>query len=54
VIDAANDVSIHLHTSFGFHHAGTIKQVGFKFNRWLDVDFYELLLPTPEQPVDGI
>ena len=54
VIDAANDVSIHLHTSFGFRHAGTIKQVGFKFNRWLDVDFYELLLPTPEQPVDGI
>jgi phosphinothricin acetyltransferase len=52
-IDAANAVSIALHRSLGFTHCGSIKQAGFKFGRWLDVDFYQLILPTPAQPVDG-
>ncbi|MEG1282272.1 MAG: GNAT family N-acetyltransferase, partial [Comamonas sp.] len=25
----------------------------FKFGRWLDLALYQLLLPTPAQPVDG-
>jgi phosphinothricin acetyltransferase len=37
----------------GFQPAGTIRQVGFKFGRWLDLDFYQLTLDTPAQPVDG-
>jgi len=53
VIDSANETSIQLHKSFGFEFSGQIKQVGFKFNRWLDVDFYQLLLPTPQFPIDG-
>jgi len=36
-----------------FAHAGTIKQAGFKFGRWLDLAFYQLLLDTPSDPVDG-
>lgn len=52
-IDAANAVSIALHERFGFVHAGTIRQAGFKFGRWLDLAFYQLLLETPAQPVDG-
>lgn len=50
-IDAANLTSIALHTSLGFTHCGTIQQAGFKFDRWLDAAFYQLILPTPSQPV---
>jgi L-amino acid N-acyltransferase YncA len=53
VIDAENSVSIRLHERFGFSHAGTVRQAGFKFGRWLDVVFYQLLLQTPTHPVDG-
>ena len=52
-IDASNAGSIHLHQSLGFTHAGTFKEVGFKFGRWLDVAFYLLTLDTPAEPVDG-
>jgi L-amino acid N-acyltransferase len=52
-IDAANTASITLHEQLGFKHVGTLPQVGFKFGRWLDLAFYELLLDTPLAPVDG-
>jgi phosphinothricin acetyltransferase len=52
-IDASNAASIALHRSLGFEHSGTIRQAGFKFGRWLDLAFYQLLLETPRQPVDG-
>jgi L-amino acid N-acyltransferase len=52
-IDAANAASITLHQQLGFNHAGTIMQSGFKFGRWLDLAFYQLILATPENPVDG-
>ena len=52
-IDAANRASIALHEQLGFTHAGTIREAGFKFGRWLDLAFYQLHLPTPEDPVDG-
>jgi L-amino acid N-acyltransferase len=53
VIDATNTASIALHEALGFAHCGTIRQAGFKFGRWLDVAFYQKILPTPECPVDG-
>jgi L-amino acid N-acyltransferase len=52
-IDMANAASISLHERLGFTHAGTIRQAGFKFGRWLDLGFWQLLLDTPAQPVDG-
>jgi L-amino acid N-acyltransferase len=52
-IDSQNMVSIALHRALGFQHAGTIRQVGFKFGRWLDLDLYQLILKTPTEPVDG-
>lgn len=52
-IDAANAGSIAMHERLGFVHAGTIRQAGFKFGRWLDLAFYQLILPTPDRPVDG-
>lgn len=52
-VDAGNAGSVALHERLGFRHAGTIRQVGFKFGRWLDLAFYQLTLPTPHEPVDG-
>lgn len=52
-IDARNAASIALHQRLGFSHVGTLPQVGFKFGRWLDLAFYQLLLQTPVAPVDG-
>lgn len=51
-IDSQNTVSIRLHQKLGFQHCGTIRQAGFKFGRWLDLDFYQLILETPAQPVE--
>lgn len=52
-IDASNAGSRALHEGLGFQHVGTLPQVGFKFGRWLDLAFYQLLLDTPADPVDG-
>jgi len=37
LIDGDNAVSIRLHERFGFQEVGTFHEVGFKFDRWLDV-----------------
>ena len=52
-IDAANAVSIKLHESLGFKSCGIVRHAGFKFGRWLDLAFYQLILRTPATPVDG-
>jgi phosphinothricin acetyltransferase len=52
-IDASNDASIKLHQKFGFEEVAHFKQVGFKFGRWLDLKFLQLVLKTPEQPVEA-
>jgi L-amino acid N-acyltransferase YncA len=43
-IDANNQASIRLHARFGFEKVAHFKQVGYKFGRWLDVVYMELLL----------
>ncbi|MGE4483026.1 N-acetyltransferase family protein [Acidocella sp.] len=35
--DSENTASIGVHASLGFLHMGTMRKVGFKFDRWLDV-----------------
>jgi len=35
--DAGNLGSIGLHAALGFEHVGVFKEVGFKFERWVDV-----------------
>ena len=52
VIDAANTASIQLHQKVGFSHCASIKQAGYKFGRWLDLEFYQLILPTPSSPTE--
>src|SRR5688572_11357420 len=51
-IDATNESSIRLHKRFGFEETAHFKQVGYKFGRWLDLKFFQLMLNTPEHPVD--
>jgi phosphinothricin acetyltransferase len=43
-IDATNEASIRLHARYGFVQVGLFKQVGYKFDRWLDVVYMERLL----------
>jgi len=43
-IDADQPASVGLHARFQFEKVGHLKQVGFKFGRWLDVVYMELLL----------
>lgn len=44
VIDAENQSSVHFHEKFGFTTAGIIKESGYKFDRWLDSVFMQLIL----------
>lgn len=44
VIDSENQGSIHFHEQFGFKTVGIIKESGYKFDRWLDSVFMQLLL----------
>ena len=44
VIDAENQSSVHFHEKFGFRTAGIIKESGYKFDRWLDSVFMQLIL----------
>lgn len=43
-ITLPNEPSIRLHEACGFTHAGTFRQVGWKFDAWHDVAFYQLVL----------
>lgn len=43
-IDAENFGSIAFHKKFGFVESGVIKDAGFKFGKWLDVLFMQLIL----------
>ena len=44
VIDAENKSSIDFHEKFGFKTVGIIKESGYKFDRWLDSVFMQLIL----------
>jgi L-amino acid N-acyltransferase YncA len=39
-----NPPSVALHEACGFEHLGTMREVGWKFGRWLDTAWYQLLL----------
>lgn len=48
---ATSDASIRLHRSLGFREVGVYRQVGWKFDRWLDVTLMQLdLAPKGEPP----
>ena len=41
VIALPNDASVALHKKMGFVEAGYFKEVGRKFDRWIDVAYYQ-------------
>ncbi|MGW7238448.1 N-acetyltransferase family protein [Streptomyces sp. NPDC054804] len=43
-IEAENTASVRLHRRFGFEHAGTVREVGVKFGRRLDLTLMRLPL----------
>ena len=43
-IDAGNEASIKLHRYFGFEEVAHFKEVGYKFDRWLDLKFLQLIV----------
>ncbi len=43
-VDADNAPSLRLHERHGFVKVGHFRQVGYKFGRWLDVVYLELVL----------
>ncbi len=46
-IAEGNEPSVRLHRRFGFTDVGTEREVGYKFERWLDVTWMQLLLADP-------
>ena len=43
-ITADNEASIALHKQFGFVETARLKEVGYKFDKWLDLIFMQLIL----------
>lgn len=43
-ITKGNKISVHLHKEFGFKKVGVLKDVGFKFGKYLDVYIMEKIL----------
>ena len=41
-----NDASVALHEKFGFEKVAHFREVGFKFNHWIDVGYWECVLET--------
>lgn len=39
-----NPASVALHEKLGFRPIGTLKEVGWKFERWIDVGYWQLVL----------
>ena len=48
-IDAANEGSLRLHGKFGFRKMAQFHEVGWKFDRWLDLVFLQLMLRDAPQ-----
>ena len=50
--DSANTASIRLHEKLDFQYTGNLRNVGYKFDRWLDtVIMQRTLLPAPESAI---
>ena len=45
--DSANEASVRLHANLGFRQVGIEREVGYKFDRWLDVVLMQWQAPQP-------
>jgi phosphinothricin acetyltransferase len=39
-----NPASVALHKACGFEHVGTMREIGYKFDQWIDVEWYQRML----------
>ncbi|MFA9389240.1 MAG: N-acetyltransferase family protein [Prolixibacteraceae bacterium] len=39
-----NTASVALHEKFGFKKVAHFEQIGFKFDKWIDVAYWQLIL----------
>ena len=53
VIGLPNDASVGLHEACGFKPVGVLKRIGFKFDRWWDVGWWQLELVDDEPREPG-
>jgi L-amino acid N-acyltransferase YncA len=51
-ITSDNAVSLRLHEKLGFTEVAHIREVGYKFGRWLDLKFLQLVLDGPRRPTE--
>lgn len=49
-IESENRASVHMHQQLGFIHVGQMRQVGCKFDRWLDLTLMQLTLNRSDPP----
>ncbi|MFC1570088.1 GNAT family N-acetyltransferase, partial [bacterium] len=43
-ISMPNPASVALHQKFGFEKVGRFKEVGYKFEKWIDVEYWEKII----------
>jgi L-amino acid N-acyltransferase len=43
-VETSNEASLRLHQSLGFEEVAHFRQVGYKFDRWLDIVFLQKML----------
>jgi phosphinothricin acetyltransferase len=46
ILGYPNEASKRFHEKFGFRETGCLREVGYKFDRWLDVGYLEKILVT--------
>ena len=44
VVAAPNPASSKLHMRLGFNYSGTLRDAGYKFDRWIDTEYWQLVL----------
>ncbi|MDR2796035.1 MAG: GNAT family N-acetyltransferase [Spirochaetaceae bacterium] len=44
LMERGNEASEALHRKFGFKDIGHLKEAGFKFDKWVDVSYWQLIL----------
>jgi len=52
-ITSDNAVSLRLHEKLGFKEVAHIPEVGYKFGRWLDLKFLQIVLDGPQHPTES-
>jgi phosphinothricin acetyltransferase len=52
-ITLPNEASVALHEKFGFKQIASFNEIGFKLDKWLDVGYWELILPPSGKEASG-